>query len=520
MPTRQFAFSRRERSHDQPKRSESDKKPEEEAPKTWQEWLFRYFPHVCTHPFGKRHVALWEWFVALEKGVKPRPRIEVWPRGGAKSSTAELAVAYLAIKGTRRYCLYVSGTQEQADKHVAAIAARLEKAGVERSLNKYGHSKGWRRNQLRAAGFTVEGIGLDSAHRGAKIDEDRPDLIIFDDVDNEKDSPKTVQTKEATIKSGILPAGSSDCAVIFVQNMVHQNGVVYRLAKNTFREGDAYLLTREVPTIEPAAHGLTYESYDGGEGVRLWRVTGGEATWEGQDLAVIESQINEWSLNAFLREAQHEVELADGYFFNASQLGTALALPEDLTGWKFVLSSDFAATQGAGDYTAIRLWGKSKAGIYYIVKSWRGQWSSDHADAALDEAILWSQLVVHQFVLRLKQGPGDAGKKVADQMRKKYAHLRPVIETDTGAKAVRCKKLQAEVNVGNVRMVDDGWVPDLPEVHARHWRYAEETGEWNWHTREEYRQFREDEKHPNDDQADADADAINEFDKRRTMGAA
>ena len=35
-------------------------------------------------------------------------------------------------------------------------------------------------------------------------------------------------------------------------------------------------------------------------------------TWEGQDLAVCETQINDWGLSAFLREAQQEVEEQSG----------------------------------------------------------------------------------------------------------------------------------------------------------------------------------------------------------------
>jgi hypothetical protein len=55
----------------------------------------------------------------------------------------------------------------------------MERAGFERELNKYGSSKGWRRNQIRTSdGFKVDAIGLDTAARGFKIDEDRPDFIV------------------------------------------------------------------------------------------------------------------------------------------------------------------------------------------------------------------------------------------------------------------------------------------------------------------------------------------------------
>ena len=57
------------------------------------------------------------------------PAWKIWPRAAVKSSTAELAVATLVRRGTRKYCLYVSETQDQADKHVASVAAALERQG-------------------------------------------------------------------------------------------------------------------------------------------------------------------------------------------------------------------------------------------------------------------------------------------------------------------------------------------------------------------------------------------------------
>jgi hypothetical protein len=98
----------------------------------------------------------------------------------------------LGAREKRRYALYVSMTQEQADDHVANVAALLESPAIaahypalgQRLVGKFGNPKGWRRNRVRAAsGFTVDAIGLDTAARGIKLEDARPDLIILDDID-------------------------------------------------------------------------------------------------------------------------------------------------------------------------------------------------------------------------------------------------------------------------------------------------------------------------------------------------
>ncbi len=270
----------------------------------WRVWVGGVFPHYVTAPFASRHVSLWEWFDALEQGARPRPRIEIWGRGGAKSTSVELGCAWISEKLTRRFALYVCGTQDQADKHIQSIGTALEETGAQRAVNVHGTVKGWRRQELRAAnGFNAAAYGLDVAMRGIKIDQFRPDLIIFDDIDHVHDSPDRVKKKIQAITLSVLPTGSPDCAVLFVQNLVHANSVASKLAEN---KAD-FLLDRERVTVEPAVRDMEYEHTARADGTGRYTITKGTATWEGQDLKTCEQQMNTWGLRAFLREAQHKI---------------------------------------------------------------------------------------------------------------------------------------------------------------------------------------------------------------------
>lgn len=271
----------------------------------WRTWLGQHFDLYVRAGFAPRHEGLWGWFDSLRPGVEPLARVEIWARGGAKSSTAELGTTYTGCKGTRRFALYVSGTQAQSDKHVQSIAGLLEQVGMERAVNKYNQSKGWTQQIVRAAnGFNVVSLGLDAGVRGVKLDQYRPDLIILDDVDNRHDSGDVVAKKIETLTESILPTGTADCAILFIQNLVHKDSVAARLVDGRA----AFLLDREPITLEPAIHGLAYEQTDAG----TYRIVDGTPTWDGQNLATCQSQINKWGLTAFLQEAQHEVDEPDG----------------------------------------------------------------------------------------------------------------------------------------------------------------------------------------------------------------
>lgn len=276
---------------------------------TWRSWADSQWPGRL---YATRHERLGAWFEALAPGVKPPTRIEDWPRGGGKSSSVEGGAAYAGITGRRRFVMYVSGTQAKADVHVQAIGSILERAGIERSVNRYGNSKGWTQQLLRAAnGFNVISFGLDAGARGIKLDEFRPDLIVLDDVDDRHDTLATVQKKIETITQSILPSGSTDYAVLFVQNTIHADSVMAQLIDGRA----AFLLDREPIVVEPAVRGLEYRQEQTESGLR-YVITAGDATWSGQSREVCQGQINDWGLTAFLREAQHEVENVTGSMFS------------------------------------------------------------------------------------------------------------------------------------------------------------------------------------------------------------
>lgn len=297
------------------------------APDTWERWLPTLFPRHFPYPFGEHHAEFWGWVWAIRKGVRPRPFVAIWPRGGAKSTSAEAACVMLGARRARKYVLYVSGTQDQADDHVQNIGGMLESPQVEeyypdlgsRKVGKYGASKGWRRNRVRTtSGFTVDAIGLDAAARGAKLDEDRPDFMIFDDLDGELDSPRTTQRKVKTLTYKLLPAGSSDLGVLANQNLILPDGIFSRLAHghngHMAPSGAAdFLSDRIVSGPHPALRGMEVTQ---DEETGRFVVTAGSPIWEGQDRARCQEMVDDMGYSAFLSECQHSVSDDPGGIFS------------------------------------------------------------------------------------------------------------------------------------------------------------------------------------------------------------
>lgn len=297
------------------------------APDNWRDWLAALFPAYVSAGFAPRHEALWAWVWSIVDGARVPPFVAIWPRGGAKSTTAELGCVALGHRRARHYTLYVCATQEQADDHVANIAGLLETPVLERhdremaqrAVGKFGNSKGWRRNRLRtAAGFTVDALGLDTAARGVKLEEHRPDLIVIDDIDSESDSPQTTAKRIATLTRKLLPAGLPHTAVLAVQNIVHPDSVFAQLA-----DGRADMLRDRILSGPHPA--LTDAVYDEARGALL----DGVPTWAGQSLEACQQFVTTWGLDAFRAECQHEPVAMTGRFLPTMGLWDACqtALP-------------------------------------------------------------------------------------------------------------------------------------------------------------------------------------------------
>ena len=166
----------------------------------WREWLQEMFPKHVQYEFAVHHAEFWDWVWRITLGVDVEPFVGVWSRGGGKSTNAEMSVAALGARRARRYCVYTCETQDQANDHVDAIGEMLTAQAHYPDLAKpkvsiVGTRAGWRRNRLiTSSGFVVDALGLEVQKRGAKLEEQRPDLFVFDDIDHPEDTTATSST--------------------------------------------------------------------------------------------------------------------------------------------------------------------------------------------------------------------------------------------------------------------------------------------------------------------------------------
>lgn len=295
-------------------------------------WLREVYPEAFGEEPGDFHEDLWRWVWSIRAGVRPRPYIATWSRGLGKSTTAEVATVAVGARGVATYGWYISATEALAADHLATIETKLGSPALarwnpglgRRRVGTYGGSKGWRRTRLSTeAGLTVDAVGLLEAKRGAKNDDDRPDWIVFDDVDQAGDSPEVTAKKLLRLSRDLLGAKARGAAILGVQNLIHETSIFSILTGRTSpaaigldpKNGD-FLLDRIAPAPVPAVYAAEYEQRFVPEvGRTLWFLCGGTSSWPARSLASWNEELHDFGLSGFKTECQHDLEPPKGGVF-------------------------------------------------------------------------------------------------------------------------------------------------------------------------------------------------------------
>lgn len=297
-------------------------------------WAYSTLRKHMLHPVTREPVPwspyqreLWDFGWRIEPGQLPVVRgrrrstfVAVWSRSFAKTTNAQMLVAGLAARRRRRYGIIVSATKDKADEKVQGVGAMLTSVDFRRfypevgarQVREYGQGT-WRRDRIQTlSGFNLDGYGLESYMRGAKIDDEedslRPDLIILDDIDEEHDSAYETQRKVETITKGILPAGDpGNTIVIVLQNLIIAGGVVDQLVNDA-----DWLTDRIVSGPHPAVRDLRLTSdVDTSTGRTRWYIGGGTSTWPaGRSIPDLQSELDKVGPEAFKTEYQHDLKAA------------------------------------------------------------------------------------------------------------------------------------------------------------------------------------------------------------------
>jgi len=310
------------------------------------------------------------------------------PRGAAKSTLGTLAFPLReALEGAEPYIWIVSDTKHQACAHLENLKAELTEN--RRLLADYPDAAGrgpvWRSNAITLRnGVTIEAFGAGQRLRGRRRRENRPTLILCDDLQNDGHIASALQRERSRgwFHGTLLKAGAARTNVVNLATALHRDALAMELHRapgwtsrvfrsivqwpenmSLWQQWEAIYSDLTKPRPRETARAF-YErnraAMDAGAAV-LWP--------EAEDLYALMCMRVESGRTAFDREKQNSpidparCEWPEAYFdetiwFDAWPAGLALKT--------LALDPSKGADARRGDYSALVALGVDRQGLLYV----------------------------------------------------------------------------------------------------------------------------------------------------------
>jgi len=285
---------------------------------------------------------------ALERGDIDRLMIFMPPRHGKSELASKRFPAWcLGRKPTRQIIAasYNSDLANDFGRNVRNIVDEPEFGQVfpDVSLAPDSHAAN-RMNTNHGGAYVAAGVGTAVTGRGAHIALIDDPFKDREEADSERRRDIVWDWYRSTLFTRLMPGG----AIVLIQTRWHEDDLAGRLLES---EGAQWEVL-DLPAIDKRGNALWPEWYDK-EALDRIRATIGPREWSAL--------------------YQQQPQPDEGTFFQRAWFKEWEAKPD----LRYYGSSDYAVTDGGGDYTVHRVWGIDASGEIYRVDGWRGQASSD-----------------------------------------------------------------------------------------------------------------------------------------------
>jgi predicted phage terminase large subunit-like protein len=386
---------------------------------------------------ARHHQLLIDNLEAVERGDIERLMV-CMPPGSAKSTYASVEFpAWFIGRNPKLSTIAASHTQELAERfgrRVRNIVASAEFGRVFGVAVADDSSSAGRWDTDKGGEYFAAGVG-------GSITGRRADLAVIDDPVKSRedaDSERSRQKAWEWYTNDLLTRLKPGARQIVVMTRWHEDDLGGRILE---RERNRWTL------IELAMEALPNDPLGRATGDRLW------PEWFTDDmLAVAKMDTRAWNA---LYQQQPAADMGD--YFRADWFNDYKAVPELLHVYG---ASDFAVTEGGGDYTEHGVFGLDPMGNVYVLDWWRGQKAADE----------W---IERQCDLIIKHKPmcwfGESGpiRKAIEpfllrRMNERKAHCRLEWLASISDKPTRARSIQALASMGKLFMPQHaGWKADV-----------------------------------------------------------
>lgn len=226
-----------------------------------------FFPHYVKYPIAEFQKDIFR----ITEDASNKLACIVAFRGSGKSTLVTLSYSLWSVLGIqqKKFVLIICHTQAQARYHMASLKYELEHNRLLKSdLGPFREEIGsgeWAMSSVvfKNTGARIMVASVDQSVRGIRHRQDRPDLIILDDIED----MNSVRTYEGRTKifdwfsREIIPLGDIGTRIIAVGNLLHEDSLMMQL-KRRMDHKEINGVYRWFPLIDDKGKCLWPEKFD------------------------------------------------------------------------------------------------------------------------------------------------------------------------------------------------------------------------------------------------------------------
>lgn len=201
-------------------------------------------PAIFQFFFPPVFLTVWEWLTGYVQKVRDFSQLCLGlPRGFGKSTLMKVFILYCILFTKKKFILIIAARAELAENIISDVIDMLEesniksvfgdwKLGIEKdtqSIKKFGY---------RGRNIILAGVGCGTSLRGLNLKNERPDVMLFDDVQTRECADSVVQSNallQWMIGTAMKAKSPLGCLYIFVGNMYPTKNSILRQLKTNPR---------------------------------------------------------------------------------------------------------------------------------------------------------------------------------------------------------------------------------------------------------------------------------------------
>lgn len=198
-------------------------------------------PLVCKYLFPPVFISVWFWLTSTAHKVRDFSQLALGlPRGFGKTMLMKLFMLYCVLFTSKKFILIISETEAKAINIVSDVCDMLDEPNIKRIFGDWRIGLETDQQKMKKFGFRGRDIiilaaGAESGIRGITVKNERPDVMLFDDIQSRECADSQIQSENLMrwmVGTAMKAKSPHGCMFLFVANMYPTKWSILRLLKH------------------------------------------------------------------------------------------------------------------------------------------------------------------------------------------------------------------------------------------------------------------------------------------------